>query len=106
MNKKLGDEKEQEPILAKYKKPSKEVKKEQEEERDLKQKRKQKEEQRIMGRHIPTADDDPHKRELQIIACKGGKNQKYLTFGIVVQLFNTVTEFQSTSQKEALEAEQ
>lgn len=63
MNKKLDEDKE-EPILAKYKKPSKEVKKEQEEEKELKMKRKQKEEQRIMGRHIPTADDDAHEREL------------------------------------------
>jgi hypothetical protein len=38
-----------------------------------------------MGRHIPTVDDEEQERELQIIAAKG-----------VVQLFNTVAEFQTS----------
>ncbi len=48
-----------------------------------------------MGRRIPTADDEEHERELQIIATRG-----------VVQLFNTVSEFQLTQHKEAVQAQQ
>lgn len=47
-----------------------------------------------MGRHIPTVDDEDHERELQIIATKG-----------VVQLFNTVSEFQVQQHKEAMQAQ-
>lgn len=46
-----------------------------------------------MGRHIPTAEDEAHERELQIVATKG-----------VVQLFNTVSDFQLTQHKEAVQA--
>jgi len=48
----------------------------------LKKKKLEKEKIRLMGRHIPTADDEDHERELAIIATRG-----------VVQLFNTVSEF-------------
>jgi hypothetical protein len=46
-----------------------------------------------MGRHIPTVEDEERERELQIIATKGGKNELPKHFKIVVQLFNTVSEF-------------
>ena len=48
-------------------------------------KRAAKEQIKLMGRHIPTVDDEEQERELQIIAAKG-----------VVQLFNTVAEFQTS----------
>ena len=63
-------------------------------EAELRKKRIIKEQIRLMGRHIPTAEDEDHERELQIIATKG-----------VVQLFNTVAEFQTAQQKEALQAQ-
>jgi hypothetical protein len=37
-------------------------------------KKQEKERIRIMGRHIPTVNDDERERELQIIATKGGNN--------------------------------
>jgi hypothetical protein len=69
--------------LAKYKRPGKEVTEEQRKESELRQKRLEKERIRLMGRHLPTVDDEDHERELQIVATKG-----------IVQLFNTVSEFQ------------
>ena len=83
----------EEPILAKYKRPSKEVSEEQRRESEMRAKRAEKERVRLMGRHIPTGEDEAHERELQIIATKG-----------VVQLFNTVSEFQVSQHKEALQA--
>jgi hypothetical protein len=52
------------PILAKYKKPAKDVTEENKRENELKAKRLEKEKLRIMGRHIPTADDEDREREL------------------------------------------
>ncbi len=49
----------------------------------------------MLGRHLPTSLDEPHERELAIIATKG-----------VVQLFNTVAEFQLSQHKEAVAAQQ
>ncbi|CDW82911.1 UNKNOWN [Stylonychia lemnae] len=63
------------PILAKYKKPAKEVSEEKQRENEMKQKRQEKERIRIMGRTIPTAEDEERERELQIIATKGGKQR-------------------------------
>ena len=83
----------EQPILAKYKRPSKEVTEEQRKESELRQKRLEKEKIRLMGRHIPTGEDEEHERELQIIATRG-----------VVQLFNTVSEFQVQQHKEAVQA--
>lgn len=60
------------PILAKYKRPAKEVTEEKKKEQELKQKKLEKERLRIMGRTIPTAEDEPKERELQIVATKGG----------------------------------
>jgi len=53
-----------------------------------------------MGRHLPTVEDEDHERELQVVATKGGINLALIL--IVVQLFNTVSEFQVTQHKEAL----
>ena len=75
----------EQPILAKYKRPSKEISEELRVEAELRKKQAAKEKIRLMGRHIPTVDDEEHERELQIIATKG-----------VVQLFNTVAEFQTS----------
>ena len=68
MDAKLKDE----PILAKYKKPAKEVSEEQKRENDIRVKRLEKERLRLMGRTIPTAEDEGNERELQIVATKGG----------------------------------
>lgn len=83
INKKIDVTKSAEPILAKYKRPSKEVTEENKKEAELRKKRLEKEKIRLMGRHIPTGDDEEHERELAIVATRG-----------VVQLFNTVSEFQ------------
>jgi hypothetical protein len=69
MNKNIKDE--DAPILAKYKKPSKVVQEESLKEKELADKKKVKALVRIMGRHIPTAQDEEHEREFQIIATKG-----------------------------------
>ena len=108
LSKRIDEDKTDEPILAKYKRPAKEVTEEQTKENELKQKRLDKEKLRLMGRHIPTAADEEHERELAIIATKGGMTFVPLTFLItlVVQLFNTVSEFQVTQHKEALQAQQ
>jgi hypothetical protein len=71
LSKKIDEDKQEQPILAKYKRPAKEVTEEQRKENELKAKRAAKERLRLMGRHIPTVDDEPHERELQIIATKG-----------------------------------
>lgn len=60
----MAEDKEDEPILSKYKRPAKEISEEQRKESELKQKRLEKERVRLMGRHIPTADDEDHEREL------------------------------------------
>lgn len=91
INKKIDETKSAEPILAKYKRPSKEVTQENLKEAELRKKRLEKEKIRLMGRHIPTADDEEHERELAIIATRG-----------VVQLFNTVSEFQLQQHKDAV----
>jgi uncharacterized membrane protein (DUF106 family) len=58
--------------LAKYKKPAKEVTEEKKRENEMKLKKLEKERIRIMGRHIPTVEDEERERELQIIATRGG----------------------------------
>lgn len=95
-----GEGNDQQPILAKYKRPAKEVTAELKKENELKQKRLEKEKIRLMGRHLPTVEDEDHERELQVVATKGGINLALIL--IVVQLFNTVSEFQVTQHKEAL----
>jgi hypothetical protein len=52
------------PILAKYKKPAKEVLEENQKEKELRLKRQEKERIRIMGRTIPTVEDEEREREL------------------------------------------
>jgi len=47
-----------------------------------------------MGRAIPTEEGAEHERELQIVATKG-----------IISLFNAVTEFQTTQQKDQLKEE-
>ena len=64
LNKKLDEDKTETPILAKYKRPAKEVSEEMKKENELKQKRLEKEKLRLMGRHIPVAEDEDHEREL------------------------------------------
>jgi Rrp15p len=64
LNRKVDDDKVDQPILAKYKRPSKEVSEEMKRESELRQKRGEKERLRLMGRHIPTAEDEEHEREL------------------------------------------
>eukprot|EP00347_Sterkiella_histriomuscorum_P018550 403345084 len=81
------------PILAKYKRPAKEVTEEKKRDNEVRQKKQEKERLRIMGRNIPTVEDEPRERELQIFATKG-----------VVQLFNAVREFQDNQTKEAKDA--
>ena len=71
LNKRISEDKVEQPILAKYKRPSKEVSEEQRLEAEMRKKRAEKERIRLMGRHIPTAEDEEHERELQIIATKG-----------------------------------
>ena len=48
----------------------------------------------MQGRKVPSRDEDKHERSLVLIATKG-----------VVQLFNTVSDFQVTGQKQALKEE-
>lgn len=77
INKKLDNDKtpslaSEGPILAKYKKPAKEVSEEKKKEHEMKLKKQEKERVRIMGRHIPTVGDEERERELQIIATRGG----------------------------------
>jgi len=60
------------PILAKYKRPAKEVNEEKKRDNELRLKKIEKERIRIMGRRIPTANDEEKERELQIIATRGG----------------------------------
>ena len=58
-------------VLVKYKKKERDIEeKKAEEDAELK-KRQAKEKQRLMGRRLPTKDDNEHERELQIIATKG-----------------------------------
>jgi hypothetical protein len=64
LSKQVAEDKADEPILAKYKRPAKEVSEEQRKENELKQKRLEKERIRLMGRHIPTGEDEEHEREL------------------------------------------
>lgn len=60
------------PILSKYKRPAKEVTEEKKKEQELRQKKLERERIRIMGRTIPTVEDEHRERELQIVATKGG----------------------------------
>ena len=71
--------------MSKYKKPARQQDEEKQDEDELAKKRQVKEKQRLMGRVIPTEDGAEHERELQIIATKG-----------VIQLFQAVTDFQTT----------
>lgn len=64
LNRKIDDDKVDQPILAKYKRPSKEVSEEMKLESELRKKRAEKERVRLMGRHIPTVEDEEHEREL------------------------------------------
>lgn len=64
LNRKVDDDKVDQPILAKYKRPSKEVSEEMKLESELRKKRAEKERVRLMGRHIPTVEDEEHEREL------------------------------------------
>ena len=48
----------------------------------------------MQGRKVPSRDDEKHERSLVLVATKG-----------VVQLFNTVSDFQVTNQKEAIREE-
>ena len=80
----------EETVLVKYKKKERDLEQQKAKEDGEHKKRILKEKQRLMGRRIPTADDNEHERGLQIIATKG-----------VVQLFNAVAEFQNTMEKEA-----
>lgn len=63
-------------------------------ERELQKKRADTFNKKKQGRHIPCQQDEERERELAIIATKG-----------VVQLFNTVSEFQASSLKEAIKVE-
>ena len=71
INRRVDENKIDEPILSKYKRPAKEVSEDQRRENELRLKRLEKEKLRLMGRRIPTADDEEHERELQIIATRG-----------------------------------
>jgi hypothetical protein len=64
LNRKIDEDKVEQPILAKYKRPAKEISEEQKRESELRLKRAEKERLRLMGRHIPTAEDEDHEREL------------------------------------------
>ena len=69
-------------MLAKYKKKERVIEEAKVAEDEAHKKRLLKEKQRLMGRRIPTKDENEHERDLQIIATKG-----------VVQLFNAVADF-------------
>jgi hypothetical protein len=64
LSKQVDETKEEGPILSKYKKPGKEVAEEQRKEKEMKEKRAEREKLRLMGRRIPTADDEEREREL------------------------------------------
>ena len=96
MAKKINEEGEEQPntVLVKYKKKERDIEEQKSKEDAEIKKRQAKERQRLMGRRMPTKDDNEHERELQIIATKG-----------VVQLFNAVAEFQNSLEKEAFDKE-
>ena len=87
---KIGQQGSAETILVKYKKKERDLDEQKAHEDKEHKKRILKEKQRLMGRRMPTKDDNEHERELQIIATKG-----------VVQLFNAVAEFQTSMATEA-----
>ena len=60
MNKNLTTD--QDPILAKYKKPEKEIEEEKKKEQEEKEKRKLKTKIRLMGRYIPQKEDEAYER--------------------------------------------
>lgn len=64
LNKTIDETKDDGPILSKYKKPGKEAAEEVRKENEMKQKRLEKDKLRLMGRSIPTADDEEREREL------------------------------------------
>ena len=78
------------PILSKYKKPAAVAQAEKTKEDEEKEKRLRRDLQRAQGRKMPSKADEEHERNLVRIATKG-----------VVELFNTVREFQSNTIKEA-----
>lgn len=78
-----------EPILSKYRKPAADAERERKEEEAARLQRIKKEKQRLQGRVLPRKEDEEHERNLIRMATKG-----------VVQLFNTVAEFQSSEKKE------
>ena len=78
------------PILSKYKKPAAVAQAEKTKEEEERENKLRKDMQRAQGRRIPSKADEEHERNLIRIATKG-----------VVELFNTVREFQSNTIKEA-----
>ena len=90
----VGQPGQKETVLVKYKKKERDLEEQKAKDDAEHKKRILKEKQRLMGRRIPTKDDNEHERELQIIATKG-----------VVQLFNAVAEFQTSMEKEAFKEE-
>ena len=84
------EDKTDEPILSKYKKPMTKADEAKLQEKKEKANRLLKEKQRIQGRNKPILGEEDHERSLMLIATKG-----------VVQLFNTVSEFQASEQKQA-----
>ena len=78
------------PILSKYKKPAALAQAERTKEEEERERKLLKERQRAQGRKIPDVADEEHERNLVRLATKG-----------VVELFNTVREFQSNTLKEA-----
>jgi hypothetical protein len=75
--------------LSKYRKPAADAERERKDEEVARLRRIKKEKQRLQGRVLPRKDDEDHERTLVRMATKG-----------VVQLFNTVSEFQSSEKKE------
>ena len=78
------------PILSKYKAPTVKADAVILNEEQERKKRVLKEKQRVKGRIIPKRGEEEHERSLVLIATKG-----------VVQLFNTVSEFQTNESKQA-----
>ncbi len=79
------------PILTKYKKPERDVEEERKTEEADRVKRAERERQRLQGRGFPKQSEEGRERELMRIATKG-----------VVELFNTVAEFQTNAAKEVV----
>lgn len=78
--------------MAKYKKKARDLDALKAKEEIERKKQALKEKQRLMGRRLPTKEDNERERNLAIIATKG-----------IVQLFNAVADFQTSVTKEAAE---